>query len=341
MWVKGELFDDFDAAAQAARGELDRDNQAILFDRLDWFRSVWAHCPPGGAPLIARARADQTSVWLFLARTDANTATSLSSWYTLSYRPIFVGEADENTKKALLIAVARRLATGLSTIHLSPVPENDGSHELIAAAFKKAGWIIETTPKTGNWTTQIGDQDFAAFWAARPGQVRSTHDRKSKKFDIKIDIHTHYNDAAWEDYELIYADSWKGEEGSPEFIHELAKTESAAGSLRLGIASYEGEPVAAQLWTCENGVAIIHKLAYREAAKDMSVGTILSAALFRHVIDQDKIHTIDYGTGDEPYKADWMDNRQQLYTLSLYNPKKLSGFFGAAKSGLSNILKRK
>jgi CelD/BcsL family acetyltransferase involved in cellulose biosynthesis len=59
------------------------------------------------------------------------------------------------------------------------------------------------------------------------------------------------------------------------------------------------------------------------------------------VVDKDKVHTIDYGTGDEPYKADWMDNRQQLYTLSLYNPKKLSGFFGAAKSGLSNILKRK
>jgi CelD/BcsL family acetyltransferase involved in cellulose biosynthesis len=340
MWVKGELFDDFAAAEQSARGELDRAAQPYLFDRLDWFKLLWKHCPPGKAPLIARARAEQTDVWLFLARTEESQATALANYYTLSFRPIFSGDAPETTRKALLVALARRLASGLSTLTLSPVPNADGTAELIASAFRKAGWIATMMPKTGNWTAHVEGKSFDQFWAERPGQVRSTLDRKSKKFAITTKIHTKYSDAAWEDYEEVYADSWKGEEGSPEFVRDMVRMEGKAGTLRLGIASLDGKAIAAQLWTVENGIAIIHKLAYRSEARDMSPGTILSAAMFRHVIDVDQARLIDYGTGDDGYKADWMDGRNALYTITLHNPRRLAGLIGAAKAGISSLINR-
>jgi CelD/BcsL family acetyltransferase involved in cellulose biosynthesis len=340
MWVKGELFDDFDAAEQSARGELDRASQPNLFDRLAWFKMLWKHCPPGRAPLIARARAEQTDLWLFLARTEEGQAIALANWYTLSFRPIFSGDAPDSTKKALLVAIARRLASGLATLTLSPVPNGDGTADLIASAFRKAGWIVTLTAKTGNWTADVSDKTFESFWAGRPGQVRSTLDRKSKKFAITTKIHTKYTDAAWEDYEEVYAGSWKGDEGSPEFIRDMIRTEGKAGTLRLGIASFEGRAIAAQLWTVENGTAIIHKLAYREDAKEMSPGTILSAAMFRNAIDSDHVNLIDYGTGDDGYKADWMDGRNALFTISMHNPRRLTGLIGAAKAGLSSLLGR-
>jgi CelD/BcsL family acetyltransferase involved in cellulose biosynthesis len=340
MWVKGELFDDLSTAEQSARGELDRASQPSLFDRFGWFKLLWKHCPPGKAPLIARARAEQTDAWLFLARTSDNEAVALANWYTLSFRPIFTGDAPEATRRALLIAIARRLAGGLARISLAPVPNADGSADLIVAAFRKAGWIAEIMPKTRSWTANVKGKSFDEFWAARPGQVRSTFERKSKKFDLKVKIHTKYSDAAWEDYEEVYADSWKGEEGSPDFVRELVRTEGEAGALRLGIASHEGKAVAAQLWTVENGVAIIHKLAYRDDAREMSPGSILSNAMFRNAIDQDQVRLIDYGTGDDGYKADWMDKREELYTITLYNPRRISGLTGAARSGLSRLLGR-
>ena len=77
--------------------------------------------------------------------------------------------------------------------------------------------------------------------------------------------------------------------------------------LRLGIAEIDGQPVAAQFWTVEGGTAFIHKLAHDERFRKQSPGTLLTAAMFAHVIDVDRVDLVDFGTGDDPYKRDWMD----------------------------------
>jgi Acetyltransferase (GNAT) domain len=338
MWVKGELFDDFDAAANVARGALDRAEQLNMFDRLEWFKTLWHHCPPGKAPLIARARAENCDTWLFLARTEERSAISLGNWYSLAFRPIFSGQPSDALQRGALTAIARRLSAGLTTITLSPVPEDDGTADLIVSAFAKGGWTGFKKPKTGSWITRIEGKSFADYWAERPGEVRNTHDRKLKKFGVTTQIFTQFDEAAWAEYESIYGDSWKGEEGSPSFLRALAEMEGAAGTLRLGIARHEGEAIAAQLWTIENGRAIIHKLAYREDKGEMSAGTILSAAMFRHAIDIDTVKIIDYGTGDDRYKQSWMTERQQLSVLTFHNPKTPSGLFRAVKAGVTNLV---
>ena len=243
MWVKGELFDDFDAAERSAQNCLHRSAQPHFFDRLDWFRLLWAHCPPGKTPLIARARAENTDAWLFLCRQDSTAATGLANWYTLAFRPIFSSESSPQIKRALLTAIAKRLSNGLSSIVIAPVPASDGSADLLAAAFRKAGWLAFKTPKTANWTVDVTGKSFADYWAERPGNLRSTHDRKRKKFGTTTEIHTKFDEGAWAIYEDIYAESWKGEEGSPAFVREMAKTQGQVGALRLGIAHHEGRAV--------------------------------------------------------------------------------------------------
>ena len=110
--------------------------------------------------------------------------------------------------------------------------------------------------------------------------------------------------------------------------------------MRLGIARKDGVPVAAQLWTVENGTAWIHKLAYREDAKSLSPGTILSEAMFRAAIDKDRVARIDYGTGDEPYKADWMDRRETLWRVEAFNPRTAAGLAGAVRAAASALVGR-
>lgn len=343
MWVKGELFDDFDTVAASAQDRLDRAHQINLFDRLTWFRMLWKYCPPGEFPLIARTRAENCDAWLFLANADGRHATSLANWYTLSFRPIFTSDVPDTTKTALLTALARRLGSGksrLSTIRLSPVPERDMSAEIIAKAFRRGGWYAVSTPATINWTADVTGMSFDDYWANRPGEVRSTHNRKLKKSGIKVDIHTKFDPEIWSEYEEIYDDSWKGEEGSPEFLRAMFEHEANHGALRLGIARIDGRAIAAQLWTVEGGAAIIHKLAYRSDAAEHSPGTILTAAMFRHVLDKDQVHLIDYGTGDDRYKADWMDTRNILHTVDLYNVKTISGLFGALKAMIKGLVQK-
>lgn len=344
MWVKGEYFDDFDTAAGAARGSLDRAGQEYLFDRLEWFRRTWAHCPPGERPLIARAVSEGAQAWLFLAREERGALVGLSGWYTLAFRPVFVGRADDALRLKLLTAIAARMrakALGIASITLSPVPVEDGSADLIARAFARRGWSVSRRPATVNWIAEIEEgAKFDEWWARLPGEVRSTVSRKQKKGAVAIEIADHFDEDSWSAYEAVYGESWKPDEGAPDFLRSMAESEGAAGTLRLGVARIAGRPVAAQLWTVENGVAIIHKLAYAEDASEHSPGTLLSAAMFRRAIDEDRVTLIDYGTGDDGYKSAWMDRARPLERIALFNRSTPAGLLGAAKARLAGLVRR-
>lgn len=324
MGFEVELFDDLEGVAADAGGALDRPPSP--FDRLSWFRLVAAHCPPAGRLLAARARDGRSAAWLFLAA-DGGRAVAWRCWYSLRFG--LVGDM------AGAEAIAGKLRKHLRQIDIFPL-EDAGP---LAAAFRRAGWAVFTDPAAASWRIDTVGQDFATYWAARPGKLRSTAQRKAKAgFDIEI--HREFNEAAWADYESVYAASWKPEEGSPAFLRALAEEAGAAGSLRLGIARKDGVPLAAQLWLVEDGAAWIHKLAYREDARSLSPGTVLSMAMFRHVLDEDRVARIDYGTGDEPYKRDWMGERATLWRLEAFNLRSPRGLAGAARAALSALVRR-
>jgi hypothetical protein len=337
VWIKGEIFRNLDEAEVSARGELDRDAQVSLFDRIDWFRRTWRFVAPDGVPLVIRARTEGSDCWLFLVQ-NGNRADAMTSWYTLAFRPVFTGEPTDMVKSALLVAIARRLKKRVSKIVLSPMPAADA--ELVAKTFDRTRWVAIKRQTTVNWTVATEGLTFEEYWAARPGELRSTVKRKQGKFDVQTTVHTTFNSSAWFIYEAIYEASWKPEEGSMPFLRDMAGAEGKAGALRMGVATIDDAPVAAQLWTVENGRAIIHKLAHLEAAAAQSPGSILTAAMFEHVIDKDHVSLVDFGTGDDRYKADWMDRRDPLYSLQMFNPMRPAGVVGAIRASLASLVGR-
>ena len=325
------LFEDLDSVAADAAGALDRDVRPGLFDRLDWFRLLAAHCPPEGKLLAMRGRNGGHSGWLFLAVRHP-IADAFAAWYSLRFKVI--GNPDDDVMTS--IAAALRDG-GLAHVELEPIEDP----EPIAAGFRSAGWIIFLDQKTVNWRVDTANEDFDAYWAKRPAQLRNTARRKAKAAGLEISIHERFDEAAWADYEAVYRASWKPEEGSFPFLRALAEQEGAAGTLRLGVARQDGRPIAVQLWLVENGEATIHKLAYAEDARALSPGTILGMAMFRHALDKDHVRRIDYGNGDEPYKADWMEEKRTLFRLSAFNPRTVKGLLGAARAKASSLAARR
>ena len=323
-----ELFDELDAAERDAAGALDRAAQPSLFDRLDWYRLLAEHCDLPGKPIVARAAHMRARAWMFLAVEDRK-ASAWANWYSLRWRPI----GDPELFRHILAAFRDGLVPALD---LAPLEET----QALVRACRDSGWIPFVAPATASWRANTGGMDFAAYWADRPARLRNTAERKAKAAGLEIAVHERFDARAWADYEAVYAASWKPGEGSPAFLRALAEQEGAAGTLRLGIARKDGEAVAAQLWLVENKEATIHKLAYRDDAKALSPGTVLSMAMFRHVLDRDKVSRIDYGTGDEPYKADWMDERRTLWRLTAYNRRTLRGLAGAARAAASSLVRR-
>jgi CelD/BcsL family acetyltransferase involved in cellulose biosynthesis len=324
------LFDDMDAVASDAGGALDRGARPSLYDRLDWFRLIAAHCPPPGKLAVVRADSGGSKAWLFLA-IDGQSAQAFSAWYSLRAGAIGDDQSDVMTS----IAAALRDG-GIAKVELSPLERP----EALEAGFKAAGWVTRLSEKTGNWRIDTQGMDFPTYWEARPTQLRNTYKRRAKSAGLEIEIHESFDQSAWAAYEAVYQASWKPEEGSFAFLRALAEQEGAAGALRLGIARKDGRPVAAQLWLVENCEATIHKLAYAEDAKAMSPGTILGHAMFEHVIGRDRVRAIDYGTGDDSYKADWMAERRPLWRLEAWNPRTFKGLIAIGRAKASALAAR-
>lgn len=330
MSVNIACFQRLDDVARDAAGALDRFARPSLYDRIDWLRLIAAHCPPRGELLAIRAGEGERRAWLMLA-VDGKAARPFAAWYSLRVGPI--GSVESDVMAALANELTRRRLANLVMAPMeAPAP--------LAAALRGAGWIVDVEADKANWRARTAGMDFETFWAARPGKLRNTVRRKAKAADLDISIHRGFDAAAWADYEAVYRASWKPEEGSFPFLRALAEQEGAAGTLRLGVARKDGRPLAAQLWTVENSEATIHKLAYVEDAKALSPGSILSRAMFRHAIDKDRVAIIDYGVGDELYKADWMDERRQLWRIAAYNPRTARGCAGAARAKATALAAR-
>lgn len=338
MWVKGEYHDDFAEVRKASRDGLSRQNQPDLFDRVDWVEQLYKYCLSGYPPLYVRARAEGAEAWLFLYHRRTGEYQALANWYNFTFRPVFIGQPDEKTRLALLKAMARRLRVRAAHIVLSPVPDEEGLVRLVTRAFRSAGWAAAARPIDTNHFLEVGERDFDEYWDARPGALRSTVDRKASKFPVDIEILNHFSPEIWADYQEVYENSWKPEEDSLPFLRAIAEQEGEAGNLRIGIARNNGKAVAAQLWTVENDIALIHKLAHREDAGGGSPGTLLSHAMFRQAIDVDMVRRIDFGTGDDSYKRDWMEEERPLYRIDLYNLRRPGCWFPALKSYISALV---
>lgn len=264
------------------------------FERLDWLSLLSAHCldeTQARFSIVANGPDIVVLPWLDVD----NRAESLGNWYSFFVR--FLGVPQ------LLPEIARSLPHGRAMF--APLPEEDA--QVLASAFRAAGWIAIAEPCDANHVLPVNGRTFAQYWVDRPGALRETVRRKSRKGEVNLRLVTQFSQADWDAYEAVYKLSWKPGEGSPDFLRDWGRMEAEAGRLRLGIAEIGGQPVAAQFWTVESGTAYIHKLAHDERFRKQSPGTLLSVAMFEHVIDRDGVSLIDFGTGDDPYKRDWME----------------------------------
>lgn len=303
--------------------------QSAPFDRLDWWRLLAEHCDL--APTLAIARNGAGDAVLPLTGKGPH-LTQLSNWYTFRYRPIVTPGAE-----ALLLPLARDLAGKARRVTLAGLPTEDA--DLLAQAFRRTGWLVRREQSDVNHILALNGRDYATFLADRPGKLRTTLKRKSGK--VTTQVLTRFDADVWAAYEAIYAESWKPEEGSPAFLRAFAQAEGAAGRLRLAVAhSPEGEAIAAQMWTVEGRTAFIHKLAHRESAKPLSPGSVLSAALFRHVIDEDKVAMVDFGTGDDPYKRDWMEEVRPRWQLDMFRPQAPANWPALARKAAQKLAAR-
>lgn len=327
-------YHSFRQVADVLHGRLDRGAVPSLFNRLDWFASLHQHCLSDQAVRMIVAQDGDATALLFLTAPALRRAQALANWYSFAWSPVVVGAPDEAQQTRLLDALARHLLATSRQIDLYPM--EDTSQFL--ASLRRAGWFALSRQMGGRHLLRLSGRDFAAYWASRPGRLRNLVRRKGRANPYVLSITDRLTDALWQDYVDVHERSWKQPEPGLSFLHALAERESAAGTLRLGFARLDGRAVATQLWTVENGVALIHKLSHDRAHDAGSPGTLLSHAMFERAIDGDRAAMIDYGTGDNGYKTDWMEERIPLHRIDAFNPRAASSWLPAARTAISALV---
>lgn len=254
------------------------------------------------------------------------TLMGLSNFYSPIYRiPNF-----ENVVKLL------KSEKSWDVLKLQPLSENDAAE--IVTQLKNSGIPALTYFCFGNWYLNVNGRSFETYFSSLSSRVKNTVERKTKKFfampnaNLKIISENRDLDAAIFDYNRVYQASWKQDESHPDFISGLCYLAASQNALRLGIAYIDNVAIAAQLWIVADKTAYIYKLAYDEAYKNLGVGSILTATLMRHVIDIDNVEKVDYLTGDDAYKKDWMSHRQERLGIIAFNPKTLLGWLKMSKA---------
>jgi Acetyltransferase (GNAT) domain len=331
------LHRSFDAVRASAGAALDGEAQPGPFDRLDWFEALHASAFPEQRPLIAEAVLDDMRAWLFLLHREDGRLTTLANWYSFVARPQFAGSPDSRARGVLISAIAAALRKASARLTLYPVLDDPaGSLADLQGGFRRAGWsVIARTMAHKRLLILEPGTTFADYWAKRPGALRATVRRKSARYPADITIHHMIDDTIWAALERVFAASWKP--GGDDFglLRHFAEGEAAAGRLRLGIATLNGEPAAVELWTVDQGRAYIHKLAYAEATGFASPGSQLSHSLFAHAIDIDSVNEIDFGTGDNAYKADWMPDSLGMIQLDMFDLRAVRVWPKALRTALS------
>lgn len=262
---------------------------------------------------------------------------ALANYYTCSYAPHLCSGG--NTQEAI-DAIAREIAREeprWDAVELKPLDVNAKEFSGLVAAFQNAGYVVQTYFSSGNWYLPVNGRSFAQYTESLPSMLKNTLTRKRKRLEktgrtkIGIVIGGDGLEDAIAAYTKVYLASWKHPEPYPQFIPGLIRTCAAMGALRLGIIYVDGEPAAAQLWIVHHGKALIYKLAYDERFGELSVGTILSATLFQHALDVDKVAEVDYLSGDDAYKRDWMSHRRERWGILALNPRTPRGVLAIAR----------
>lgn len=278
--------------------------------------------------------------------------TSLSSFYSSVAEPIFFNTPDKESVSQLFTYIEQ---------HHEWYSMQLGAFEngLVTQSLVEYFPFQRLFSQTEN-VYQTGITDYASYYQQRPSQLRNTIKRREKKlakthqYRTEIITNIYQFPEAFNAYKAIYQDSWKGDEFSFDFIEQVCVAALAENKLRFGLLFVDDEPAAAQLWFLQtvqenNGhsqkTASIFKLAYTPKYQKYSVGSLLSLVLSEHVISNDKVTSIEFGMGSEPYKKDWLTDSRTRQSYQVFNPRSIYGKLGIirhiALPRLVNLFTRK
>ena len=350
------LYKQWDQLPCSAHALFLKGEQKSLFLSRIWLENITTHALAENQSILLACVEENDSLLAILPmiktsqgrHSKQSSLSSLSTKFTSLYSLLI----SDSNKEAILTCLADGLANSLTTnqaqtptasILFEPIDTNDDDIIRLRQLMESCGFQSHSYFRFYNWTHTLKGQSFDQYMAERPTHLRNTIKRKQRKlerehnYEIRLYKEDNINQALI-DYDIIYTASWKTNEFFSDFTPALVKNLSRLSWLRLAILYINEQPAAAQIWFVLHAKANIYRLVFNEQWKSYSPGSILTEFLMRHVIDIDKVTEIDFLTGNENYKQDWMTIRRERFGIRFAKQAEQNNFFSRTIQLLKNQL---
>ena len=345
--MKFVCYTDWEQLPESTSALFAQAEQDSLFFSRQWLECLTATALEADHALVLACvvSGDQVMAMLPLMQ-----CAGINTWYSLrhGFTPIYNLLLAKDDQERVITCLAEGLSQHpINGLLLEPVADDDSTLNGLLKRLAAAGYHCEYRFRHYNWVCRLQGETYAEYMAARPAQLRNTIVRKKRKLEREhgYEIRLFTGDEALRgmpDYYAVYDASWKQNEiRNAAFQDCFIGKFTRAGWSRLAILYVKGQPVAAQLWFVHNHKASIFRLAYDKAWRPYSPGSILTSFLMEYVIDTDRVNEIDFLTGNDAYKQDWMSERRERFLLScVKNIKPVSRTARFAET-LKRVLKKR
>ncbi len=342
--MKFVSYSDWDHLPDSADALFEQGEKDSIFFSRPWFESLSTTALDDDQTMVLACVLDEDRVMaiLPLMKSDGNTGYSLKHRYTPHYSLLL---ADDDQQRVLACLAQGLSQLPLDALLLEPVADDDSKIDGLQRSMETVEFSCDRAFRHYNWIYRVQGQSYEDYMAARPARLRNTIARKKRKLEREhgYEMRLFTGDdvpQVMPDYYVVYSASWKANEQYAGFVDDMVAGFSRAGWSRLAILYIKGQPTAAQLWFVCHRKASIFRLSYDEAWKQYSPGSILTSFLMEHVIDVDKVQEIDFLTGNDAYKQNWMSDRRERFALSCVKSVKPAGMYELFIESLKRMLKR-
>jgi CelD/BcsL family acetyltransferase involved in cellulose biosynthesis len=251
-------------------------------------------------------------------------------WYSPVSGLLCTGTAYDNVDMLMRHLASAGMAWDVLDFDGLPM-EQEGSKALLRW-IDRLGWPSHAEDSFGNWILR-GFRSWDDYWKgkAKRKQRRKSivyRDRLLELGNVRTRIISNGGevDAAFGQFYEICERSWKeGAERHPEFVKSTMRLAAKKDALRIAFLDLDDKPIASWYAFVHGSTAYLPRTGYDARFRRYMPGLVLLEDFLRHLIEVDRVDTIDFQHGDEAYKSVWANERRLRKRIVVANPRSWKG----------------
>lgn len=253
------------------------------------------------------------------------------------YLPIG-NQANPLTVADTVVADLAKLPRPIDVVRASPLDQDQPFTQALAQALSRHGFWVQFYRHARSYHASVAGMHSAEYLAQRPRALRESLELNTRllmqggRGEFHFPCTPELVNDAWETFCLVISRCDPGNApDSLEYLQQILTTSAAAGVLRLGIFSLDGEPVAMQLWLICGHKARCLRIWSVPGQKTFPIDDVLTQMVVVCLIDGDEVEELEFGDVNDAFAQDWATGMHERLGLAAFNRRTWRGIQGAIR----------